>query len=108
LHGDLDQIGLPTVLTILDMERRSGLLLIRRNGEIARFWISAGHVIRAQTERPRRSGKAAVFQVLGWAEGRFELSPAEVDGPDEIATPTTHLLMEAARRIDEAGASLPG
>lgn len=109
LHGGLDQITLATLLTIMDLERRSGLLLIRRDAELGRLWLADGRVVRARLEGvSRRVGKPAVYEVLGWQQGRFELTPGDRDVADEIKTPTNHLLMEAARRMDEAGASLPG
>jgi len=46
--------------------------------------------------------------LIGWGEGRFELTAGDTDVADEINTPTTYLLMEAARRMDEAAASAPG
>jgi two-component system OmpR family response regulator len=106
LHGGLDQIGLATLLTILDMERRSGVLLLHRAGEIGRLWLCDGRVIRARMEHTRLTGRAAVFDLFGWEDGRFEFTQSEVEDNDEIAMPTTHLLMEAARRMDEAGAAL--
>jgi hypothetical protein len=109
LHGALDQITLATLLTILDLERRSGLLLVRREAELGRLWLAEGRVVRARLDgMSRRVGKSAVYEVLGWQHGRFELTPGDRDIADEIKTPTNHLLMEAARRMDEAGASLPG
>ncbi|HVR63867.1 MAG TPA: DUF4388 domain-containing protein [Polyangia bacterium] len=109
LHGGLDQIGVGTLLTILDMERRSGVLLIRRQGELGRLWLRQGSVVRARVDGlAARAGKPAVYYLLAWDDGRFELSAGEVDVADEIETPTTYLLMEAARRVDEAAAGAPG
>jgi hypothetical protein len=107
LQGRLDQLGLSTLLTVLDMERWSGVLVIRRRGAVGRLWLGRGRVWRASIDGSLRlSGKVAAFDLLAWGEGRFELTREEVDGNDEIDTPTTHLLMEAARRVDEAGAVL--
>lgn len=109
LHGGLDQVTLATLLTILDLERRAGLLTIRRGGEIGRVWLSGGRVVRARLDGlARRAGKPAVYEILGWQDGRFELTPGDPGIADEIKTPTNHLLMEAARRMDEAGTALPG
>jgi two-component system OmpR family response regulator len=107
LHGDLQQLSLATLLTVLDMERRSGFLLIRRGRELGKLWLRAGRVIRARIEGSAKlAGKIAVYDLLAWGEGRFELDSADVEGADELDTPTTHLLMEAARRMDEGGAAL--
>jgi Domain of unknown function (DUF4388) len=109
LHGALEQISLSTLLTVLDMERRSGVLAIRRHGELGRLWLRRGSVVRARVDGlAARAGKLAVYHLLSWGDGRFELTAVEVDGVDEIETSTTYLLMEAARRSDEAAAAMPG
>ncbi len=58
--------------------------------------------VRARIEGSRRTRKAAVYELLGWNEGRFaftQTDPGDID--DEIGAPTTMLLIEAARRADE-------
>jgi two-component system, OmpR family, response regulator len=109
LNGDLDQVALATVLTLVDMERRSGVLLVYRQGAVGRLWLARGRVLRAQVTqlegRVRRTGREAVYHALEWSDGRFELHPMEVEGLDEIGLPTTHLLMEAARVTDELQAA---
>lgn len=103
LRGELDKIGLVTLLTMLDMERRSGVLLVQRGRDLGRLYVRQGHVVRAKIEGPRRPANLeAVYEMLGWAEGQFELWHAEVEGKDEIAQPTSFLLMEGMRRLDEA------
>jgi hypothetical protein len=107
LRGDLDKIGLGTLLTILEMERRGGVLVLQKRRQLGRLFVREGRVIRATTEGAgHQAGLEAVFRMLSWSEGKFELWQAEVDGPDELTTSTTFLLMEAARRQDEADAAL--
>ncbi|MES1204996.1 MAG: DUF4388 domain-containing protein [Pseudomonadota bacterium] len=108
MHGDFELIGLSTLLSIFDMERRSGVLLIHRTGQAAKLWLGGGRVLRARMEgRVRRSGKPAVYELCNWRDGRFEFTQAQIDVADEIDTPTVRLLMEGARRIDEAAVALP-
>lgn len=103
LRGELDKIGLPTLLTILDMEKRGGVLILQKGKQMGRLFVRDGRVIRAQLEGEQRlSGLDAVVNFLGWGRGVFELWQADVIGPDEIQCSTTFLLMEAARRFDEA------
>lgn len=105
LHGSLDEFGLATVLTFLDMERRSGLLSIRHEGATGRLWLCRGRVVRARIDGSvRRMRKAAIFEMLTWGQGRFDFTLLQVDVGEyanEIGSPTTRLLMEAARRLDE-------
>jgi hypothetical protein len=106
LRGRLEQFGLATVLTFLDLERRSGELILAGDREIGRLWLRQGRVIRARIEGSRRTRKPAVYEMLGWDRGRFAFAQTDVTGvDDEISAPTPMLLIEAARRVDElAGA----
>lgn len=105
LRGRLEQFGLATVLTFLDLERRSGEVILLAGGEVGRLWLRQGHVIRARIEGSRRTRKPAVYEMLGWAEGRFAFMQSEIAQiPDEIGVPTAMLLIEAARRTDELAA----
>jgi len=115
LRGRLEQFGLATVLTFLDLERRSGELLVvaddanRPHGphnKVGRLWLRQGRVLRARIEGSRRLNKSAVYDLLGLERGRFSFSQMDLDGlADELGVPTMQLLMEAARRVDEAAAA---
>jgi hypothetical protein len=106
LRGRLEQFGLATVLTFLDLERRSGELIVAAAGEIGRLWLRQGQVIRARIDGSRRSRKPAVYELLGWDKGRFAFTQVDVKHvDDEIGAPTTMLLIEAARRTDELEAA---
>jgi hypothetical protein len=103
LRGDLDQVGLSTILTILEMERRSGLLVVKRARQTVRIEVREGQAVRARFEAARRpSGAEAVYEALAWPDGQFQLFAVKVAGRDEIGLRTTFLLMEGMRRIDEA------
>jgi hypothetical protein len=113
LRGEIENVGLPTLLTILDMERRSGLLLIQRQKTLGRLHVREGRVVRARIEGASRgkagegaTGAAAVYEMLGWPDGQFELWQAVVEGRDEVGSSTTFLLMENARRLDESAQSM--
>ncbi len=105
LRGQLEQFGLATVLTFLDLERRSGELILLASDEVGRLWLRQGRIVRARIDGSRRSRKPAVYEMLGWVKGRFAFVQTEVGAvADEIGAPTTMLLIEAARRTDELGA----
>ena len=102
LRGRLEQFGVATVLTFLDLERRSGELLFLASGGVGRLWLQHGRVVRARIEGSRRARKAAVYELLTWTEGRFAFTQTDVSHvEDEIGAPTPMLLIEAARRADE-------
>ena len=106
LRGRLEQFGLATVLTFLDLERRSGELIVASAAEIGRIWLREGQVIRARIDGSRRARKPAVYELLGWDSGRFAFLQRDTGAvDDEIHAPTTMLLIEAARRTDELEAA---
>src|SRR3954453_15202969 len=71
LRGELDQISLSSVLTILEMERKSGILIIEHGRDIGRMFLRKGRIIRALIEEPPVSGAAAVYQMVTWGQGSF-------------------------------------
>jgi two-component system OmpR family response regulator len=102
LRGMLSEIGLGSLLVMLEMERKSGILIIETEAATARFFLRKGHIMRAELDGVApMSGATAVYGVLGWKEGQFEFLIGDVGGVDEIQTSTTFLLIEAARRADE-------
>ena len=112
LRGRLEQFGLATVLTFLDLERRSGELVVvaadasNRDNKVGRLSLRHGRVLRARIEGSRRLNKSAVYELLGLEQGRFSFTQMDLDGlADELGVPTMQLLMEAARRVDEAAAA---
>jgi hypothetical protein len=105
LRGRLEQFGLATVLTFLDLERRSGQILAVTRDKVGRVWLRDGRVISARIEGSRRVNRAAIYELLSWDSGRFAFTQENTIGAvDEINAPTTLLLVEAARRADEAAA----
>lgn len=103
IHGQLEQLGLSSLLLMLEMERKSGILVLRREAETGRLFIVQGRVVRVRMDgKATPQGAEAVYHLLTWPGGRFDFSAVEVDMQDEVRTSTTHLLMEGARLIDEA------
>ena len=105
LRGELDQISLSSVLVVLEMERKNGILLVERPRETGRIFLRKGRIIRAAIDEPAQSGAAAVYQMVTWGGGSFDFLAGDVGGVDEIQASTTYLLMEGARRLDEAKAA---
>jgi two-component system, OmpR family, response regulator len=105
LRGRLEEFGLATVLTFLDLERRSGQVLLLTGEKTGRVWLRGGRVISARIEGSRRVNRAAIYELLSWDRGRFAFTQEQPSSAaDEIGAPTVQLLMEAARRTDEAAA----
>jgi len=107
IHGQLEQLGLSSLLVILEMERKSGVLRVEKVGATGRIFAKDGRVLSARLDGESvppeaKKGAHAVYHMLTWTSGRFDFSALEVDMEDEVQASTTNLLMEGARLIDEA------
>ena len=105
LSGVLEQIGLPSLMALLEAERKTGVLGVTatKGGESGKIYIRNGAIITASlTKAPQVRNEEAIFYLLTWNEGKFTFTSGPVEGKDEIGTPTIHILLEAARRLDEA------
>ena len=103
LHGRLAHVTLPSLLILIEQERKSGHLCVRSEaGEFVELLVRAGRVVQASAHgRPGLAGAACVFHAMRWRDGDFEFFSGDVDASDQIDMPTTHLLLEGARVLDE-------
>ncbi len=101
LGGDLRQMGLPTLLQMLELERKSGVLeVVGEDGAVSvRF--NYGQAVTAELMPDGLSGTEAIFRMLDWQTGRFKFRITEVSDTDEICSSVSGLLMEHARVRDE-------
>jgi hypothetical protein len=105
LAGSLEHVGITTVLTLLGMERRTGMIEVRSAGRVGRLALREGCVVRATVNRAPLPDCEAVCQFLSWNEGRFVFRVGEVEAGEGAPRTTVQLLLEAARRADENAAA---
>lgn len=103
MRGDLAKIPVTSLLSFAELERRTGVLLLERDGERATLHLRDGAMMRIDLSSPydKLQGIERVFHVLEWARGRFELTSAAVAEEDSLNIPTSFALLEHARRRDE-------
>jgi DNA-binding response OmpR family regulator len=103
LRGDMSQVGLSSLLILIEMERKTGLLTLRApNGPSAQILVREGKVVHARLDDAEQPVDAdCVYYLLTWGSGEFEFISCLVEGVDRINVSTTHLLMEGARLMDE-------
>ena len=100
LKGHLDEITVPTLLSLLEFERKSGILVALRGATAARAFVCEGQVVRVESSHPGEP-LARLLDLLGWQDGSFEFIACEVVGHDEIGLATSQVLLEHARLKDE-------
>jgi DNA-binding response OmpR family regulator len=106
LRGDLAELTLPALLTMFELQRKSGQLIVYRAD--AQGWIDLddGRIVNAHSTELIADPRAVLMTLLDWTTGQFELStsrdPELSSGALSLALPITHLLLEHARQRDEA------
>lgn len=103
LRGTLAELGLPSLLTMFEQERKSGQLSVTRDQVVAWIDFVEGKIVRARSTEIDADSRSVMMNVLDWQVGYFELSAgaAAIAKPD-LETSITHLLLEHARLRDEA------
>jgi len=101
-RGRLEEVQLPSLLSILEMERKTGLLDLRLEGGKTRLHLRKGRVLRAHRvgrEGPRDA--ELIYGLIPTSRGSFDFRPAPVVVRDTIRCSTAQLLLEGIRRMNE-------
>ena len=98
--GRLSDMGVVDLIQTIEVSRKSGLIhFLASDGQRADLYFRDGKVIDA--EGGRLQGEDAVYRLLTWGDGDFEVVFRNVRRKDVIAVSTQGLLMEGMRRLDE-------
>ena len=100
--GSLTEMGVVDLLQTIDVSRKTGVLfLVAPDGKRGAIFFDSGSVIHAHVSD--LEGEDAVYRLLLWREGNFDLEfrPVRDDGEQTVRLPTPALLMEGMHRIDE-------
>ncbi|HTX52119.1 MAG TPA: TIGR02266 family protein [Candidatus Baltobacteraceae bacterium] len=101
LRGRLEVVRLANLFQAIEAEQRTGTLRLAvgtRHGEIFFLQGRAAYAL----EGPRQ-GENAVYRMLGWTAGTFEVEASTGRGPDSaiLTRPHADLVKEGARRMEE-------
>jgi two-component system, OmpR family, response regulator len=104
LRGDLAQMSLATVLTVLELERRSGELRVDSDeGRVALFDLADGSLVDSKVDDKVRSAVEGIREVLRWTQGRFVFRNSEGSVPSNAKRHSVGaVLLEAMRLEDES------
>jgi uncharacterized protein (TIGR02266 family) len=103
LRGDLEQVSLASVLSFLELEKKTGILTVMSE-EKARILIEDGRPLKVELEGASadRTSRQLLDRILDFARGQFEFEVAKVDCQDEVLVSLTSILLEHARVSDES------
>lgn len=100
LRGDLAQVSLPSLLSFLAFERRTGELMVQ-GPPAGRLWLSSGRPLRAELDGVAQSPQNTAMLLLDIRWGSFEFLTGPSTTEDFIQMSMTQLLLEHARQQDE-------
>lgn len=107
MSGKLSMIGLLDVVQTLMIARQSGRLNVSRRMDSGVLYISGGQVLDATLGRMK--GEDAFYSMARWTEGSFSfISEERSNIPRTVKRDTMHLMMDAARMMDEGQGGPPG
>jgi len=104
MRGNVDQIGLASILTLLSSGEKTGVLtMTRADGRVdGQIYLRDGMILKSEIDDENELDQMSTFcKILGWAGATFSFSRQDVTCDDELNIPTEHLLMEASRILDE-------
>jgi CheY-like chemotaxis protein len=102
IQGRLEEMSMTDLLQSLEMGQKSCRLVVHKNGEQCELFFASGQCRDARMGNV--DGDDAVYKVILWTEGEFEIDFNAANGSTRTTTTrtTTGLLMEAMRLMDEA------
>ncbi len=103
MSGVIEEIPLPDLLQLLSTSRKSGVLSISGVVGVGRIYLRNGAIyFAAINDDFNVSPQKAIYRMLSWETGQFELEPGgEMNVMEEIQESVEGLLMEGVRQIDE-------
>ncbi len=108
IRGDLAQFPLASILMMMEMERRSGLLdIVAGSGKRAKLLLVSGLFSSTEIDGKDRPALEVLREVLSWRAGRFAFSPREHVGTHEPRGSVGALVLEAMRLEDEKNSAEP-
>jgi len=99
VRGSLAQMNVIDLVQSLEMGRKSCLLTLTKNGDKCEMYFSEGQVPHATYGS--LTGDAAVFKVLRWTGGNFQINFDGKTSEQTTSLNTQGLLMEGLRLLDE-------
>jgi CheY-like chemotaxis protein len=100
VRGSLAQMNVIDLVQSLEMGRKSCLLTFTRDHEKCEMYFKEGQV--AHATYGSLAGDAAVFKVLAWTGGNFQINFEAKTTQQSTTLNTQGLLMEGLRLLDEA------
>jgi len=99
MKGRLEDMAVADLIQHNCQDRKTARVQLKNGGQKGELFFKNGNVVHASMGK--LSGDGAVYELINWEQGAFDLSP-DVESPTISVTRNwTSLLLEAARLTDE-------
>jgi two-component system OmpR family response regulator len=103
VNGDLAHISVPTFLTMLEMEHRTGRVHVRARGKASVvIELVEGNIVRTRAGNTDIDPVELIRDVVTWNKGKYTFEPSRIEAGPTGRRRIGPLLMEAFRLNDEA------
>ena len=97
--GRIDDIDILDLVQALELEQRTGALVLSHGERTGTIYIKDGVIVEADIRSPAR--EEPLFRLLGWKTGRFAFIADAVPEQMPITASMAHLLFEDLRLLEE-------
>lgn len=102
LEGNLKMMSLASIVQINCEERNQAQLILNYQGQSGAIYFKDGEMVHA--EAGAKTGEEAVYELLEWENGSFQVKMGAEPSLRTIDTPWSGVILEGMRRIDETTA----
>ena len=102
MNGNLSDMSVATLLSMFELERRTGWLIIEGERERVRFELLDGTVVRGRLGDRADDPLEVLRAAIGWRVGTFSFCPVAVVAGPYPARSVGAMLLEASHQNDEA------
>ena len=102
VKGKLRDMSLVNLIQFLELEKKTGILSIVSESRSGHLYFQEGKIVNAV--QGTLHGEGAVYRLLNWTDGDFELESLGTtppSGPAQITMSNQTIIMEGLRRLDE-------
>ena len=100
--GEVDGFSTTAFLQMIEMEEKTCTIQVRSADRFGFLFFRKGQLIAAETEE--RKNEDAAYDIINWKDATIEVTHTDPEKRTEINRTLMHILVEAARRQDEAEA----
>jgi DNA-binding response OmpR family regulator/signal recognition particle receptor subunit beta len=99
LSGQLDDVNVLDLIQMLELNQKSGALVLSHGERTGTLYFKEGTIIDADIRSPKR--EEPLFVLLGWKAGRYLFLPDAMPERMPITASLAHLLFEDLRKLED-------